>query len=425
MVGPKSKAVLARDEKVGAPCAGRVYDFVFSRGKGCYMWDADGKRYLDFAAGIAVLSAGHCNPEISRAVEAQLKKGSHVGFYDLAAEPPVAFMEKLVSLLPHDLEKVFLCNSGTESVEAGFKLARYHTRRPITVAFEGCFHGRTMGSLSLTHSKPVQWQGFEPLLPAHHLPYPYVYRSGHDDPEACSQGCLQIAQNYLSHHRGQVSALFIEPVQGEGGYVVPPKGFLPELFKICHENDVLFAADEVQAGCFRSGTFLASEQFKVKPDIVCMAKGVGGGYPIGAMIASKKLMDWPPGSHANTYGGNLISTAAGLANLNFLEKIKAGERATKMGKILMERLEDMQERHKIIGDVRGIGLMMGMELVRSRKSKKPAKNQRNELILRCRDAGLVLLPAGQSVVRFCPPLIITKAQLLEGLDIIDKQLSKI
>jgi len=423
--GARTEEIIARDKKVGTPSATREYDFSFARGKGCYVWDADGKKYLDFAAGIAVLSAGHANPEINAAVKRQLDHGSHCGFYDFYAEVPVAFEEKLVSLMPHGLDKVFLTNSGTETVEAAYKLARRHSGRMLTVAFEKCFHGRTMGSLSMTCSKSVQRDGFGPFLPVHHIPYPYFYRSGFSSPEECSDACLQIADSFFRHHDEDIAAMFVEPIQGEGGYIVPPKGFLAGLKKLCSEHGIIFVADEVQTGCYRTGTFLACEQFGVKPDIVCLAKAIGGGFPIGAMVSTREIMDWPPGAHANTFGGNLVSCAAGLANLSFLEKKKAGENAAKLGKILLERLNEMKETHKIIGDVRGMGLMAGIEMVRNGNEKTPARKEVATLLELCKDSGLLLLPAGQSVVRFCPPLIIKKEQLLHGLDIIEKCLGKL
>jgi len=421
----RASEILARDKAVGTPSATREYDFVFSRGRGCYVWDVDGHRYLDFAAGIAVLSAGHANPAIISAVKMQLARGSHCGFYDFCAETPVAFQEKLVSLMPHGLSKVFLANSGTETVEAAYKLARRHSGRMLTVAFEKCFHGRTMGALSMTSSKPVQREGFGPFLPVQHIPYPYFYRSGFATPEECSRACLQIADSFFRHHREEIAALFIEPIQGEGGYIVPPAGFLAELKKMCSEHGILFVADEVQTGCYRTGTFLACEQFGVKPDIVCMAKAIGGGFPIGAMVSTHEIMDWPPGAHANTFGGNLVSCAAGLANLNFLEKRKAGENAAKLGQLLLKRLGEMEERHKLIGDVRGMGLMAGMELVRGDGQKTPARKEVARLLELCKESGLLLLPAGQSVIRFCPPLVIKKEQLLHGLDILDRCMAKL
>ncbi len=421
---PRAEAIIKRDRAVGTPSATREYDFVFDRGRGCCVWDVDGRKYLDFAAGIAVLSAGHCNPAIMKAAKRQLAKGSHCGYYDFYAEAPVAFSEKLVSLLPKDLNRVFLTNSGTETVEAAYKLARRHSGRSLTVAFERCFHGRTMGSLSMTSSKPVQREGFGPFLPVHHLPYPYTYRSGFETPEECSQACLQIAESFLRHHRDEIAAVFVEPIQGEAGYVVPPADFLPGLKKLCGEHGIILVADEVQSGCWRTGTFLACEQFGVVPDIVCLAKAVGGGFPIGAMVARRGIMDWPQGAHANTYGGNLVACAAGLANLNYLQKVKAGENAKRMGRLLMERLADFKERYKFVGDVRGMGLMAAMELVKNRKTKASARDKVARLLELCKENGLLLLPAGESCVRFCPPLVITKRQLLEGMDIVEKALAK-
>ncbi|HID73368.1 TPA: aminotransferase class III-fold pyridoxal phosphate-dependent enzyme, partial [Candidatus Micrarchaeota archaeon] len=278
--GPKSVKIIKRDEKVIAHCATREYSFVFKKAKGMYIWDVDGRKYLDFMSSVAVLNTGHDNPEVGKAIKEQLKYGMHCGFSDFYAEVPVQFAELLVSMMPRGLSRVFLSNSGTESVEAAYKLARFSTKKVWTVAFHKAFHGRTMGSLSMTNSKPVQREGYAPFLPVRHVPYPYPYQM-RMEPGDCSDYCLRKLEGVMRRMEGDIASVFMEPVQGEGGYVVPPKQFIPGVRKLCDEHGVLLCDDEVQAGCYRTGKFLGIEHFGVKPDIVSLSKAVGGGIPLG------------------------------------------------------------------------------------------------------------------------------------------------
>lgn len=403
----KSEEILARDSRVMSPSLTREFPFVFREAHGCHMWDADGKRYLDFTSCIAVNSIGHDNPVIHKAILKQIKYGIHCGFSDFYAEPPVALAEKLLSLMP-GFGKVFLCNSGTESVEAAYKLARWHSDRTWTIAFQGAFHGRTMGSLSMTNSKPVQRERFGPFLPVVHAPYPYAFRMGME-PEDCAHHCLGLLEDRMSAMRDDLSAVFIEPILGEGGYVVPPAAFVRGVRKLCNEYGALLCDDEVQAGCFRTGKFLAMENFGVKPDIVSLSKAIGGGIPLGATVSTERIMDWPPGAHANTFGGNLLACAAGAATLDFMVKKKLGENAARMGRLLMKGLESMKGDELV--DVRGMGLMIGLEI--------SGRKERGDILRRALDRGLVLLPAGESAIRICPPLTLTKGEAEKGLEILE------
>jgi 4-aminobutyrate aminotransferase len=422
-IGPKSREIIKRDKNIISPSYTRSFDFVFKRGKGCYIWDADGNKYLDFSSSVCVAPVGYSNPEVIEAVEKQIKKSLHWYFADFYAELPVKFAEYIVGLMPEGLNTVFFSNSGTESVEAAYKLTRWHTNRRVCIAFENAFHGRTMGSLSLTKSKPVHKERFAPFLPVKHIPYPYFYRSGFGTEEECSEACLYILENVVKELKDFVAALFFEPIQGEGGYVVPPKNFFKEVEKICRANDILLVADEVQSGCFRTGPFLCSENYGVKPDVVCLAKGIGGGIPMGVTVSRRELNDWPAGSHSNTFGGNLTACAAGLATLKYIKKNKLGENAVKVGGHILKRLEELKERFGILGDVRGMGLMIGMEFVK--KDRKPAVWERDKILVKCRDKGLLLLAAGNSVIRMCPPLTITKRQADTGVDILESVLKRV
>ncbi|MFH1394192.1 MAG: aminotransferase class III-fold pyridoxal phosphate-dependent enzyme [Candidatus Micrarchaeota archaeon] len=423
--GPKSVAIIKRDSRVIAHAMTREYDFVFKRAKGMYIWDVDGREYLDFMSSVAVLNIGHDNPDVAKAVKEQLKYGMHCGFSDFYAEIPVRFSETLVSMMPKGLNRVFLSNSGTESVEAAYKLARYSSSKKWTIAFTKAFHGRTMGSLSMTNSKPVQRERYGPFLPVQHVPYPYAYRMGMEA-EECSDYCLGKMEDAMRKVNGNLASVFVESVQGEGGYIVPPKKFLPGVRKLCDRHGALMCDDEVQAGCFRTGKFLGIENFGVKPDIVCLSKAIGGGIPLGATIANSRLMDnWPPGSHANTFGGNLLACAGGIAALNFMKRKKLGQNATRMGKIIMKRLKELEADYEEIGDVRGLGLMIGMEIVRTKKGKAPDAKLRKALLCEAAGRGLLLLPAGESVIRIAPPLIINKEQAGKGLDILEDSIKAV
>ncbi len=416
--GPRSRRILKRDRAVISQSYSREYDFVYKRAKGCFVYDVDGRKYLDFAAGIAVMNIGHTQNEVAKALQRQAKLGFHAAFGDFYAELPVKFAETLLSFLPKHFNNVFLSNSGTESIEAAIKLARWNKRKRYLIAFEHAFHGRTLGSLSLTKSKKIHKEGFGPFFPVKHVPFAYPYRMG----EECSNHCLNKLEKAIKSVNENVSAVFIEPVQGEGGYIVPPKDFIKGVRNICSEYNILLADDEVQAGGFRTGTFLAIENFGVLPDIISMSKSIGGGVPLGATIANKSLMKWPPSSHSNTFGGNLLACAAGIETLKFLRKKRLGENARRVGRYIIRRLEEMKEKYEIIGDVRGVGLMIGVELVKSRRSKEPAVSEMHEILCDAQGKGLILLPAGESTIRIAPPLIITEEEADKGLDILESSI---
>ncbi len=416
--GQKSRAIISRDSQVVSPSLTREYSFVFRKANGMHVWDVDGRKYLDFSASVAVMNAGHSNPWVQRAVRQQLGKALHCGFSDFFAELPVQFCEELLSHIRFPrFEKVFLSNSGTESVEAAYKLARWHSQKKWCVAFKPSFHGRTMGSLSLTNSLPVQRERFAPFLPVEHVPYPYPFRWPNGR-ENCVEEALEKVEQAFRKHEGDVAAVFFEPVCGEGGYIVPPKEFVKGLRKLCDRYDVLLCADEVQSGCYRTGTFWALENFRVRPDIVCMSKAIGGGIPLGATIASAKIMDWIAGSHANTFGGNLLACAAGSATLRFLKAKRLGRNAQRVGKILLKRLKEL-EALSSVGEVRGIGLMIGVEV---EEKGRPAPELRNAVLCKAAEKGLLLLPCGASTIRICPPLIVSKTQALNAAEVLEESI---
>ena len=418
--GPKSTHWLKRDVAVTSPSYSREYDLVYERAKGVHIYDVDERKYLDFAAGIAVNNVGNSNPSVVKAIQEQLKKGIHCGFLDMYARLPVEFCETLLEFMPSPLNRgrVFLSNSGTESIEAAYKMIKWHTRKPYMFSFAGAFHGRTMGALSLTNTtKTVQRDGFQPFLPVRHSPFCDPYRAPCGVSHDCVNGCLHLFERALKST--DIGGVFMEPIQGEGGYIVPPKEFVQGVAELCERYGVYLVADEVQSGAYRTGTFTAMENFGVVPDVVCMAKGLAGGMPIGATVSIEELNKWPPGSHANTFGGNLLSCAAGMATLNYTKQKKLGENAKRIGVYMMKRLQKMQNRYEIIGDVRGLGLMIGVELVKDRKTKEYATDARHKILCDAVGKGLLLLPAGESTIRLCPPLIITKKDASRGLDILE------
>ncbi|MBI4150225.1 aminotransferase class III-fold pyridoxal phosphate-dependent enzyme [Candidatus Woesearchaeota archaeon] len=423
--GPKARRLIARDKRVTSPSLPRCYPFAVSHGKGDNLWDIDGNRYLDFNSNIAVANAGHSNPHILNAIKRQLFKLTHGALLTQYPELPISFSEKLVKLMPKGLDMVFLGNSGADSIEAAMKLARYHNHRRYFLAFSGCFHGRSYGALSLTISKPVYRDGFGPFLDAVHAPYPYAYRHPSNDPEECVRDCVVQLEALLKKVGSKnVCAIFVEPIEGEGGYIVPPKSFFKELRRICDAHDILLVDDEVQAGCMRTGKFLAIEHFDVKPDVVCLAKALGGGLPLGATVTRKEFMRWPSGSHASTFGGNLLSCAAGIEALNILSDKRLGKKVTNDGKHVLKRMREVQEESKLLGDVRGLGLMVGLEFVKNKKTKEYATKERDEIVQRLFKKGVLVLPAGHSTIRLAPPLTISRDDLDSGLDIIADVVSK-
>ncbi len=417
----KSREIINRDNKVVSPSLTRPYDLVIDHAEGSTIFDVDGRSYIDFAASVAVMNIGYNCKKVKQAVCAQMEKMVHCGFSDFYAEIPVKLSEKLCEMTGY--EKVFLSNSGTEAVEAAMKLAFWYTKKNSMIAFYRAFHGRTLGALSLTSSKIKHKEHF-PSLRVLHSDYAYCYRCplNLEYPE-CGISCAKEIERTIFKRElspKDTAAIVTEPIQGEGGFIVPPPEFHKEIRRICDENDVLLIADEIQSGGFRTGKFMAMENFGVRADIVCMSKSIGGGIPLGATLSSSEIMSWSPGVHANTFGGNLLAAAGGLATLEFMESSTLGEKAVEKGNYLMKRLNELKDKYPIIGDVRGMGLMIGVELVE--ENKAPAAQKRELIVKTALDGGLVLLPAGDSVIRFVPPLIIKKSEIDRGLEIFEEAL---
>jgi 4-aminobutyrate aminotransferase len=419
--GQKSSEIISRDNKVVSPSLTRSYEMVVDHAEGSTIFDVDGNSYIDFASSVAVMNIGYNCQKVKQAVCAQMEKMVHCGFSDFYAEIPVKLSEKLCEMTGY--EKVFLSNSGAEAVEAAMKLAFWYTKRNSMVAFYRAFHGRTLGALSLTGSKIKHKEHF-PSLRVVHSHYAYCYRCplNLEYPE-CGISCAKEIERTIFKRElspKDTAAIVVEPIQGEGGFIVPPPEFHKEIRRICDEYDVLMIADEIQSGGFRTGKFMAMENFDVRADIVCMSKSIGGGIPLGATLSSSGIMSWPPGTHANTFGGNLLAAAGGVATLEFMESRKLGEKATEKGNYLLKRLNELKDKYPIIGDVRGIGLMIGIELVE--ENKAPAVEKRETIVKKALDCGLILLPAGDSVIRFVPPLIIRKNEIDKGLEIFEDAL---
>jgi 4-aminobutyrate aminotransferase len=422
--GPRALEILGRDAKVISQSMVRDYPLVIDRASGLNIWDVDGNRYLDFSAGIAVMNLGWNHQKVVDAIISQAGTLTHGAFLDFCSELPVKFAEKLVQFLPSGLDRVYFSNSGAETVEAAIKLAKYHTKRTYFISFYGSFHGRTYGAMSLTAAKVIQRKHFGPFLPVIHAPYPNPYR--HPGRSACDLDVIAYIEDEVFRTEvspEEVAAIIVEPIQGEGGYVVPPVSFLKNLRSLCDEHGILLIADEVQSGCYRTGKFLASMHSEIVPDIVCLSKALGGGLPFGVTVSSEEIMNWPPGSHASTFGGNNLACAAGLAVLEVMSEDGFGDHVTDMGVYLLNGLEKLRKKHELIGDVRGIGLMAGIELVRNRVSKEPASRERDAALMCAFEQGLTLLPAGESVIRFCPPLTITPQEIDSGLSLLDGALS--
>jgi len=421
--GPRASQLIATDEQYTSPSYTRVYPLGVERAYGAVIEDVDGNRFLDFTAGIAVCSTGHCHPRVVAAIQQQAAKLLHMSGTDFYYASQGDLAKKLAQLAPGGgARRVFFTNSGAESVEAAFKLARYHTGRQHMIAFFGAFHGRTMGALSLTGSKVVQRRGFAPLIPlVSHIDYANPYRSEAN----CWQDSLSQLEDLFKRTVApqEVAAIIVEPIQGEGGYIVPPVEFHRELRKLCDKHGILLVADEVQSGMGRTGKMFAMEHFGVAPDIVCLAKGIASGMPLGAIVARADIMDWGPGSHASTFGGNPVSCVAALETIKLLEE-ELMENARAVGTYLKGRLVELMGRHQLIGDVRGLGLMIGAELVRDRTTKEPASTERDEVVQSCFRKGLLMLGCGMSTLRFCPPLVVTKEQCDTAVGIIDEVLRK-
>jgi 4-aminobutyrate aminotransferase len=425
------QALIARDRQVMSPSLPRSYPLVIDHAKGVEVWDVDGKRYIDFMTGIAVTSTGHSHPEVVAAIKEQAEKFLHICASDFYYQVAVDLAEKLDEIAPFtEAAQTVFTNSGAEAVEAAIKLARYATGRQHFIAFFGAFHGRTLGALSLTASKHLQKEGFFPLMPGvTHVPYPDPYRPVLSMGNRSDYGevVVDYIENFVLAKRvspEDVAAVVIEPILGEGGYVVPPPGFFPALRKLCDQYGILLIADEVQTGVGRTGKWWGIQNFGVEPDIITSAKGLASGMPLGALVARKSLMTWEPGSHGSTFGGNPVSCAAALATLRLIENGYM-QNAAVMGDHLLKALTKMQASHPIIGDVRGKGLMIGMEIVEDRAARTPAHDWRDAIVYHAFEHGLLLLGAGDSTLRLMPALMVDPTTVEEALDVLETSITAI
>ncbi len=430
--GPEARKVLALDHQLISPSYTRDYPMVARRGQGACVEDVDGNVFLDFAAGIAVVSTGHCHPDVVRAIQRQAETLIHMSGTDFYYPLLVQLAEKMAEITPGRFPKrVVFGNSGAEAIEAAIKIARYHTKRHRLIAFLGAFHGRTLGALSLTASKPVQRRGFGPLLPGvAHVPYPNPYRcpAGHRAPECVSDCiCTEFIEKQLFRTAvpaDEVAAIVVEPIQGEGGYIVPPPGFLVRLRQLADRHGILLIFDEVQCGMGRTGKMFACEHFGAVPDILVTAKGIASGLPLGVVVARAELMDWGPGAHASTFGGNPVACAAALETIRLLEE-KYVANAARVGEYILGRLADWPHKHPSVGHVRGLGLMIGIELVKNQETREPNPEARNKVIEKAFHKGLLVLGCGESTVRLMPPLIIEREHADIALEILDGCLSEV
>jgi 4-aminobutyrate aminotransferase len=426
--GPKARAMIERDQEVISPSYPRGYPFVMDYGRGCEVWDVDGNRFLDFAAGIAVVSTGHSHPKVVQAIQEQVEKFIHISS-DFYHEKWVALGEELNRIAPFsEPASCFMTNSGTESVEAAIKLARYHTNRSEFIGFLGGFHGRTMGAITFTASKPHYHKGFFPLMTGVvHAPFPDPFhpilatQPGEDYGEAVVR---YIEDEILGRilPAEEVAGILIEPIQGEGGYIVPAEKFFPALRKLCDKHGILLIADEVQSGMGRTGEWWGIQNFGAEPDIVCVAKGIASGVPLGAMIARRQIMSWPRGSHGNTYGGNPLACAAALATIELIDT-EYKENARVVGNYAKDCLAEIASRHPSIGQVRGIGLMLGVEFMTNEKPRHGDEKIRDRVVDLSFERGLLLLGCGKSTIRFSPPLCVSTETIDEGMLIFEEAVS--
>ena len=425
--GPKSRAIVEADDRLISPSYTRSYPMVAKRGRGLRVEDADGNEFLDFAAGIAVVSTGHCHPEVVAAIQKQAGELIHMSGTDFYYESLVTLSERLSAIAPMPgPHRFYYGNSGAEAIECALKVARYHTGRQNIIAFLGAFHGRTMGALSLTASKPQQKRRFAPLVPGvTHVRYPYAYRGCSGGPQEADEfalGCARYIEEKLFRTilpPEEVAAIFVEPIQGEGGYVVAPTVFMQELRRICDKYGILLVADEVQSGAARTGKWWAIEHTGVQPDIVCMAKGIASGMPLGVCMTRADIMDWKPGSHASTFGGNPVCIASALATLDVLER-EGRTNAALQGDQIMARLHGWLQKHSIIGEVRGRGLMIGLEIVKNQQTREAAPALRDRIVDLAFERGLLILGCGENSIRLAPPLIVREEEAAIALDILEE-----
>jgi len=429
--GPNATRVLEGDKKFVSPSYTRSYPMVAKHGRGIVVTDVDGNEFFDFSAGIAVVSTGHCHPDVVAAIQKQAGELIHMSGTDFYYESMVTLAERLSKIAPMPgSHKIYYGNSGTEAIECALKLSRYHTKRQNIIAFYGAFHGRTMGALSLTASKPQQKRRFAPLVPGvTHVPYPDVYRNaGTQDAEAYAIGCARFIEDKLFKTTlppEEVAAIFVEPIQGEGGYVIGPTVFMQELRRICDRHGILLVVDEVQSGVGRTGKWWAIEHTGVQPDIVCAAKGIASGMPLGATISRAEIMDWAPGSHASTFGGNPVCIAAAMATLDVIEREGLLHNAGEVGHHMLKRMSEWPSKHKLVGDVRGRGLMIGVEIVKDKKTKEHAAAERDRIVQNAFERGTLFLGAGPSTIRIVPPLVVTKDEADIAMDALEESISMV
>lgn len=419
--GPNAKRVLEGDERYISPSYTRSYPLVAKEGRGVVITDVDGNEFFDFSSGIAVTSTGHCHPDVVAAIQKQAGELIHMSGTDFYYESLVTLAERLSKIAPMPgPHRFYYGNSGAEAVECALKLARYHTGRQQIIAFFGAFHGRTMGALSLTASKPQQKRRFAPLVPGvTHIQYPDVYRKGEQDAMACAR-FIEEKLFKTTVAPEEVAAIFVEPVQGEGGYVPAPPVFMKELRRICDQHGILLVADEVQSGMGRTGKWWAIEHTGVQPDIVCSAKGIASGMPLSVVLTKADIMNWVPGSHASTFGGNPVCIAAALATLDVIEREGLLRNTTDVGNHMLRRMADWPKKHKLVGDVRGLGLMIGVELVTDKETKERASQHRDRIVELAFERGVLFLGCGPNTIRIAPPLITTKDQADVAVDVLEE-----
>lgn len=433
--GPKTQAIIEKDVKYISPSYTRGYPLCIEKGEGAMVTDPDGNRFLDFCAGIAVCSTGHSHPEVVKAIQDQAAQFLHMSGTDFYYSVMSDLAERMAATATGGPDKrIFFGNSGAEAVEGAIKLARYHTGRTKLISFMGAFHGRTYGAMSLCASKSLQKSRFAPLLPdVYHTHYPNPYRSpfhspqSWDDPEACGDAALEYLQDYIFKMVAmpdEVAAIIVEPIQGEGGYIVPPKNFLVGLQELAHKHGILIIADEVQSGVGRTGKMWASDHTPgFHPDIMTSAKGLASGLPLGAVIAKRDVMNWPPGVHASTFGGNPVSCAAALKTLDLVEN-GLMQNAQVQGDYIKSRLNGLIDKFDVIGQVRGEGLMLGIELVKSKSTREKYADLRNRVVDGCFYEGLLILGCGENSIRFSPPLVINREQADISVEIFERVLRK-
>ena len=431
--GPNALRVLAGDQQYISPSYTRSYPLVAKSGRGIVVTDVDGNEFYDFSAGIAVTSTGHCHPDVVAAIQKQAAELIHMSGTDFYYESLITLAERLSKIAPMPgPHKFYYGNSGAEAIECALKLARYHTKRQNIIAFFGAFHGRTMGAMSLTASKPQQRRRFAPLMPGvTHVPYPDLYRGRKDaiqDADTYALNCARFIEEKLFKTTlppEEVAAIFVEPVQGEGGYVVAPTIFMQELRRICNEYGIMLVVDEVQSGIGRTGKWWAVEHTGVEPDMVCMAKGLASGMPLGITMTRSEIMDWVPGSHASTFGGNPVCIAAALATLDVIEKEHLLKHTTEVGAHMLKRMSTWPAKLKLVGDVRGRGLMIGCDIVKDKATKEYGSAERDLIIERAFEHGILFLGCGPSTIRMCPPLVVTKEEADVALDVLEECIGQV